>query len=133
MGKTTSTSQENESVDSESLSESGITRRRQKITEWRKMQSKRKLRSDKFARMLREKPLLATELDTIQETLDKSREWEKMDPEDGDYDDGRTWDRRRSEKELAYIQQLANEPNLEKEEIKHTKRLIKGGPTKKLK
>ena len=54
-----------------------------------------------------------------------SREWEKMDPEDGDYDDGRTWDRRRSEKELAYIQQLANEPNLEKEQEKHTKRKVK--------
>ena len=75
--------------------------------------------------MLKEKPLLSSELDSIQERLDKSREWEKMDPEDGDYDDGRTWNRGRSEKELAYIQQLANEPNLEKEQEKHSKRRVK--------
>jgi len=102
-----------------------LERRRQKITQWRKIQNRRKQRSEKFAQMLKEKPLLSPELDTIQEKLDKSREWEKMDPEDGDYDDGRTWLSRRSEKELAYIQQLANEPNLEKEEKRHSKHRVK--------
>ena len=102
-----------------------LDRRRQKITQWRRIQNRRKRRSEKFAEMLKEKPLLSSELDSIQERLDKSREWEKMDPEDGDYDDGRTWNRGRSEKELAYIQQLANEPNLEKEQEKHSKRRVK--------
>lgn len=102
-----------------------MERRRQKVTEWRKIQNRRKRRSEKFAAMLKEKPLLSPELDSIQEKMDKSREWEKLDPEDGDYDDGRTWERRRSEKELAYIQQLANEPNLEKEKEKHSKRRVK--------
>ena len=89
------------------------------------IEMRRKRRSEKFAKVLKSKPLLAPELDTIQERMDKSREWEKEDPEDGDYDDGRTWNARRSEKELAYIQQLANEPNLEKEEAKHSKRRVK--------
>lgn len=102
-----------------------LERRRQKITQWRKIQNRRRMRSEKYAEMLKSKPLLSSELDSIQERLDKSREWEKMDPEDGDYDDGRTWNRRRSEKELAYIQQLANEPNLEKEQEKHSKRRVK--------
>eukprot|EP01084_Bolivina_argentea_P139472 245346_1 len=81
--------------------------------------------SEKFKKMLKNKPLLCSELDTIQEQIDKSRSHEKLDPEDGDYDDGRTWNSRRTEKELAYIQQLANEPNIEREQEKHAKKRIK--------
>lgn len=110
---------------SSSSSTQHLERRRAKISSWRKIQNRRKQRSEKFAEMLKNKPLLSSELDSIQERLNKSREWEKMDPEDGDYDDGRTWNKRRSEKELAYIQQLANEPNLEKEQEKHSKRRVK--------
>eukprot|EP01084_Bolivina_argentea_P089890 162080_1 len=113
-----------DTIDIEDANKS-LERRRSKITQWRQIQNRRKQRSEKFSEMLRDKPLLSPELDTIQERLDKSREWEKLDPEDGDYDDGRTWAARRSEKELAYIQQLANEPNLEKEQEKHSKRRVK--------
>lgn len=107
------------------MSISGMDRRKLKVNAWKETQKRRKEQSGKLAKILKEKPLLDPALDTLTEKDIRLRVNEKLDPMDGDYDDGKQWNKERTMAEMVYLQQLANEPNLEKEQEKHDKRRAK--------
>mmetsp|Transcript_28838 Transcript_28838/g.35336 ORF Transcript_28838/g.35336 Transcript_28838/m.35336 type:complete len:110 (+) Transcript_28838:3-332(+) len=90
---------------------------------WTTKKEMHRMKRKKLRDALKNKKILDDELLTDEELKLKYYQ-EKLNPMDGDYDDGRTWTKRRKISELAYIQQLANEPDLEKEQESHDRKRI---------
>ena len=97
-----------------------------KNTRLSRLERKRRRKAVKLRQAISSKGLLSSDLDSKEEKEYKERiASAKTDPKDGTPFDGRTWNTERSMDEIAYLQQLANEPDLEKEQAKADKRKVK--------
>ncbi|ETO09125.1 hypothetical protein RFI_28263 [Reticulomyxa filosa] len=63
-------------------------------------------------KVLKQKPLLGEDLQHPIEKAQHERRKEVIDPYFGSWDDGTTWERRRNYEQMAFLQQIANEPKV---------------------